>query len=72
MPKQTQQEIEDRLLLENSIERVINTSTKLIEHHVPISNEDMEMNLLDWSDLKSLVVKLWDNARNEAFKRGQK
>jgi hypothetical protein len=58
---------ERRLLLENSVERVINTSMglALISRH-----EDAQVNFEDWTALKTLVVKLFNDARNEAFKQG--
>lgn len=72
MTRQTQQEVDDIRLLQNSIERVINTSMQLIEKYVP-DHEDMKgTNLLDWEDLKYLTVQCWNIARNEAYKRGQK
>jgi hypothetical protein len=55
---------ERKLLLDNSVERVINTSIKIIEQ---TNHEDAGMNLDDWYTLKLLTVKLWNNARNEAF-----
>jgi hypothetical protein len=55
---------ERRLLLDNSIERVINTSMKIVERS---RHEDASMNYDDWEALKSLTVKLWNNARNDAF-----
>jgi hypothetical protein len=59
---------ERRLLLDNSVERVINTSMGLVY----ISNhEDAQMNYEDWAALKTLTVKLWNDARNEAFKMAQ-
>lgn len=59
---------ERRLLLDNSIERVINTSIQIIERS---RHEDADMNLEDWKALKWLTVKLWNDARNEAFKKNQ-
>lgn len=69
MSRMTEQERTDRELLTNSIERVINTSIRII---LQSKHEDADMNLSDWVELKSIVVRLWNGARNEAFKRAQK
>lgn len=60
---------EENQLLSNSIERVINTSIRLA---IESDLEDASMNVQDWKELKSLTVKLWDQARNEVFKRRSK
>jgi hypothetical protein len=59
---------ERRLLLDNSVERVINTSMGLVRVS---KHEDAQMNYEDWVELKALTVKLWNEARNEAFKMNQ-
>lgn len=64
----TQQQREDVLLLQNSIERVINTSMRILERS---NHPDASMNLEDWIELKELVVKLWNEERNRAFIRQQ-
>jgi len=56
----------ERLLLTNSIERVINTSIRLVE---TTDDEDTFINLEDWDALKPIVVDLWNKARDEAFGR---
>jgi len=58
---------EKRHLLENSIERVINTSLRLVEKYAE-KDEDFMVNIEDWEALKSLTCKLWNDARNEVFK----
>jgi hypothetical protein len=59
---------ERRLLLDNSVERVINTSMGLARIS---THENAQMNFEDWVELKALTVKLWNDARNEAFKLNQ-
>lgn len=59
-------EREENLLLNNSIERVINTSKRIA---LMSKDEDAEVNFDDWEFLKGLTEKLWALARNEAFKR---
>lgn len=73
---QNDEERRDRHLLENSIERVINTTIKILEGYdlTDASEEEGEnvfMNLEDWNALKWTVVHVWNEARNEAFKRAQ-
>ncbi len=51
-------------LLGNSIERVINTTRKIIQES---QHEDAQMNDEDWDALKSTVVKIFNNARDEVF-----
>ena len=60
---------EERILLDNSIERVINTSMRIVEYS---KHEDAYINYDDWDNCKELVVKLWDKARNEVFLAGQR
>lgn len=59
---------EEELLLNNSVERVINTSVRLVEKYAK-RDEDQWLNLEDWKELKYLVVNLFNDARNEVFKR---
>jgi hypothetical protein len=59
--------VEEELLLNNSIERVINTSMRLVEDYAG-KDEDQWINLEDWKALKHLTVKLFNDARNEVFK----
>ena len=69
MTKSTARQRIDRILLENSVERVINTSIRLIKK-VPLTtaadHEDVSVNLEDWEELKPIVVALWNEARNRA------
>ena len=55
---------EEQLLLQNSIERVINTSIEIAENS---THEDSSISLEDWDDLKWLTVKLWNAARERVF-----
>lgn len=75
MPKRKNQMSEyERNLFDNSIERVINTTIRILEH-LPVANlsehvqEDIDINIQDWNDLKKTVVHWWNEARNEAFKK---
>jgi hypothetical protein len=66
----------DRLLLENSIERVINTTLQILEsvddQYLPLYlQEYLDINIQDWRSLKSATVEVWNDARNEAYKRAQ-
>lgn len=64
---------EENLILQNSVERVINTSVELVDSidakEDDALNDRVETNLGDWEELKWLVVKLWNDARNEVFKK---
>jgi hypothetical protein len=53
-------------LLDNSIERVINTTIKILIHS---NHEDADMNIRDWEEMKSTAVQVWNAARNEVFKK---
>jgi hypothetical protein len=59
-------ECDKRTILENSIERVINNSMRLV---IKLSkrDEDASINYDDWGSLKELVCKLWDRERNAIF-----
>jgi hypothetical protein len=62
----------ERILFDNSIERVINTTLQLLEHIAfkdTVKEELRSVNVDDWHNLKSHVVDIWNEARNEAFKR---
>jgi hypothetical protein len=62
----------ENVLFDNSIERVINTTLQLLEH-ITFKNADKEelrgVNVDDWHNIKRHVVDIWNEARNEAFKR---
>ena len=69
---------EERLLLQVSIERVINSSIVGLAAHRDRVRSGHSTGLADlawqdWTDndeaIKRLVVKLWNEARNTAFKR---
>jgi hypothetical protein len=53
-----------RTLLENSIERVINTAREVALHS---THENAGMSYDDMGWCKPVMVKLWNEARNEAF-----
>jgi len=56
---------EEQQLLQNAIERVINTSIRILKKS---TDEDADMNLEDWDELKWLTTKLWNMARGRVFK----
>ena len=56
---------EEQQLLHNAIERVINTSIRILKR---CTDEDAGMNLEDWDELKWLTTKLWDEARDRVFR----
>lgn len=62
-------------ILQNSIERVINTSIQLAEKAVESQNGRLrelgDTNFQDWEELKTLVVKLWDRERDAIFRGAQ-
>ncbi len=64
MPKLELSEDEKRVLLENSIERVINTARTVALHS---THEDAGMSYDDMGFVKPVMDKLWNWARNEAF-----
>jgi hypothetical protein len=67
MPRfKTKLEEEEFHILDNSIERVINTTRRIVNasHH-----EDAEVNSDDWENLKWIVVRLWNEERNRIFER---
>lgn len=45
-----------KLFMQSAIERVINTSTRMIERP---NLEDRDINLEDWQEWKPIVVSLW-------------
>lgn len=57
-------EQEKQHLLSNSIERVINTTKKILERS---KHQDSQMNLDDWDALNQTVVKIFNNARDEVW-----
>ena len=62
---------EERQLLDNSIERVINTSIRLVGKYAQ-RDPDYMVNIEDWEELKALATKVWGDARNEVFKKRNK
>lgn len=62
-----------QVILSNSIERVINTTMRILEE--VLSNGDTapelvdlaDMNLSDWIENKATVVHVWDMIRAELF-----
>ena len=55
---------ERKELCENSVERMINTTLNILHHS---THEDADMNMRDWTELKSVVTKIFNNARDEVF-----
>ncbi len=68
MPRKSQEELEEDIILSNSIERVINTTLHILEKLNP--NRDMvSINQQDWIELKEVTVRIWNEKRNEIFKK---
>jgi hypothetical protein len=74
----TPEELRDRHVLQNSIERVINTTLKVLEHvnaHLDEYTDEIaeaaDVNLQDWEELKATVVAIFNEERNRAFERAQ-
>lgn len=64
---------EEDQLLQNSIKRVINTSMKALKVHAHSlacpTAEHASIAYHDWEELKTIVDKLWNDARNEVFRK---
>lgn len=58
-----------RTLLDNSIERVINTAREVALHS---THDDAGMSYDDMGWCKPVMVKLWNEARNQAFIQAQR
>jgi len=58
---------EKDMICQNSIERVINTTIRLLELEKMHNEEYAAVNYEDWKYLKTLTVKLWDRERNAIF-----
>ena len=76
MPKRkNQMSIHERNLFDNSIERVINTTIRVLSHieqNFKLEGElaeDIDINIQDWIALKETTTYWWNEARNEAFKK---
>jgi hypothetical protein len=77
----TQEELYEDQILQNSIERVINTSINLITNNVSVETvkpdrrewleELQDINLQDWEDLKQITVRLWEQERDRIFRKRQ-
>lgn len=67
MPKfKNKQELEEFHILDNSIERVINTTRRILSAS---KHEDAYVNSDDWDNLKWIVVRLWNEERNRIFEK---
>jgi len=59
----------------NSVERMINTTLRLIrplrKSYNTATAEDASINYEDWTELKSLVTKLWNRERDTIFREMQ-
>lgn len=68
--------LHERILLDNSVERVINTTLKILRYierfHPELLNEDLDQSIQDWKHIKWTTVETWNTARNQAFIRLQK
>jgi hypothetical protein len=65
---------DEDLILQNSIERTINTTLQILEHirskgHL---SELISINQQDWMELKWVTVELWNEKRNQIFKERNK
>jgi accessory colonization factor AcfC len=59
---------EEDAILQNSVERVINNSMdRALKNYNNPKDEDAGINYEDWEELKPIVTKLWNKARNEVF-----
>ncbi|MGD9727631.1 MAG: hypothetical protein AB7L09_21520 [Nitrospira sp.] len=71
-------EAEKKYILSNSVERMINTTLRILESE-PLQRpktddylgELVSTNHEDWTDLKATVVKLWDRERDRIFREAQ-
>lgn len=70
----TAEEIRERVIAENSLERVINTTIRLLEGVADREEREelRHINLEDWRQLKYIASSLWDEERNRNFVRRQK
>lgn len=72
----TPEQIRERQICENSIERVINTTIAILEQ-IPADRmskrvrELLDTNLQDWNELKSVTTWIWNEERNRIFIRNQ-
>lgn len=57
-------EAEKRYIQDNSLERVLNTTIRIIEGS---KHPDAVTNLEDLTDLKAIASKCWNDIRNEIF-----
>ncbi len=66
----TEQEVRVRLIAENSLERVINTTIRLLEgvSDRELREELRHTNLEDWKALKTTACALWDEERDRNFR----
>jgi hypothetical protein len=70
-------EKEKKLILQNSIERVINTSIRTANRFREKTKdvdevEEADINIENWLELKYLVVRLWERERQTIFKELRK
>ena len=62
----TPEEIRERTILDNSLERVINTTIRLLEGVKDREHREelRHINLTDWQELKYLASTIWNEERN--------
>lgn len=70
MAKLTVEQKRDLQLLQNSIERVINSTIKILNTDpAKVDQELIDINLQDWEELKPVVDHIWNEARTAAYIR---
>ena len=65
-----ERQIRENRICQNSIERMINTTLRLLHSGTWKSEADRELldiNIQDWEELKVLTVTLWNEERNRIF-----
>jgi len=67
----------ERQICQNSPERMINLTLKLLDKMMEMNNaataelqDDILQNAADWTELKEVTVWLWNMERNNIFKNG--
>ena len=71
---------EETVVLQNSPERVVNSTLRVLETVSTLPptvqrllgeelSELVDINEQDWREIKSTIYKLWNNARDELFRR---
>ena len=66
MPRLTREEAREQLILENSVERVINESVRLLDKY---AGHHAWTNIEDWEAMKAITVELWNTERDRIFRK---